>query len=66
MMNNSQASGKKVTKKEARTFIQRLRLFAHFILSQVNGKSVLGELVQLCHDLLSQSESTIFEIPRDA
>lgn len=45
--------GKKITKKEARNYIQRLKLFTHYILNKNNGKKPFNELVQLCHDLLS-------------
>ena len=59
-------ASKKVTKKEARVFLRRLKLFTHYILKHLNGKTVLNELVQLTHDLLSESEHVIFEMPREA
>ena len=52
---------KKVSKKEARCFIQRLKTFTHYILNLANGKRPFNELVSLCHDILSQSEQQIFE-----
>lgn len=53
--------GKKITKKEGRCFVQRLKMFTHFILNENNNKRGINELVSLCHDLLSQSENIIFE-----
>ena len=44
---------KKVSKKEARCYIQRLKVFTHCILNAVNGKRPFNELVSLCHDILS-------------
>lgn len=60
-INTMSKEGKKITKKEARCFIQRLKMFSHFILNEKNGKRGINELVQLCHDILSQSENIIFE-----
>lgn len=57
MIKNSQT----VSKKEARSYMQRLKIFAHVVLSTFNGKKPLNELVNLCHELLSQSEYQIFE-----
>jgi hypothetical protein len=50
-----------VSKKEARTYIQRLKVFLHVILHKQNNKQPLIELVNLCHEFLSQSENLIFE-----
>lgn len=49
-----------VKKRESRAYIQRLRLFAMVIVSQTNEKRPIYELLNLCHDLLSQSENQIF------
>ena len=37
--------GKKVTKKEGRCFVQRLKMFTHFILNEINGKRGINEIV---------------------
>lgn len=52
---------KKVSKKEARCFIQRLKMFTHCILNTVNGKKPFNQLVSLCHEILSSCEQQIFE-----
>lgn len=52
-MNAMSKESKRVTKKEARTYLQRLKLFAHFILSKTNNKLAIGELIHLCHEILS-------------
>jgi hypothetical protein len=51
----------KVSKKEARTYIQRLKVFLHVMLNKINNKQPIIELVNLCHEYLSQSENLIFE-----
>jgi len=51
-----------VGKKEARCFVQRLKVFAHVVLSKANDKKPVQELINLCQELLSQSESEIFSL----
>ena len=60
-MNAMLKNTKQISKKEARCFIQRLKLFSQIILNNKNDQKPLVELVQLCHDILSQSEYLIFE-----
>lgn len=49
-----------VTKREARAYIQRLKLFAHIMFKQVNNLKPIDELVSLCHEQMSQNESLLF------
>jgi len=51
----------KLSKKEARTYIQRLKVFLHVMLHKINDKLPIVELATLCHEFLSQSENLIFE-----
>jgi hypothetical protein len=61
-MQDMQKQANKVTKKQGRCFIQRLKVFLHVILNKTEGgKLPIVELVNLCHEFLSQSESLIFD-----
>mmetsp|Transcript_39169 Transcript_39169/g.37537 ORF Transcript_39169/g.37537 Transcript_39169/m.37537 type:complete len:81 (+) Transcript_39169:2098-2340(+) len=57
---------KSLSKKEARAYLQRLRIFFHQILKVANGKQVINELVQLCHELISQGEQELFELQKES
>ena len=61
-MTSMEKQSQKITKKEARAYYQRVKLFLHFVISNHNGKSVMLELVNLCHDVLSQCEGEIFNV----
>jgi hypothetical protein len=52
-MNSMAKRVSKLSKKEARSFIQRLKIFLHVILLKINQKQSLVELVNLCQDILS-------------
>ena len=54
-------SVKSVGKKEARAFIQRLKIFSHVMLKTVNNLKPIEELVSLCHEQLSHNESLLFQ-----
>jgi hypothetical protein len=51
----------KVSKKEARSYIMRLKMFLHVMVNSRNGKQPINDLVNICHEFLSQSENLIFE-----
>lgn len=52
-MNAMIKNANQITKKQARSFIQRLKVFLHVMLNKVNDKQPIAELVNLCHDLIS-------------
>lgn len=66
MMSQMTRNSQNVNKKEARAYMQRLKVFTHYMLNNINEKKPLNELVGLCHELLSQSEYLLFETPQDA
>ena len=52
-MNTMTKTAKNASKKQARCFIQRLKIFLHVVLNKINDKQPIVELVNLCHELLS-------------
>lgn len=59
-------NAQQISKKEARCFVQRLKVFAHVVLSKgLNDHQPIQELISLCHELLSQSEAEIFNLQSD-
>ena len=57
MAKNSQ----NLSKRESRAFIQRLKVFSHYILNSIYDKLPCNALISLCHELISQSEYLLFE-----
>lgn len=60
IMSQMEKSSQNLTKRESRAFIQRLKVFSHFMLNKENEKLPLTILINLCHDLISQSEYLLF------
>ena len=53
MMSQMARNSQNISKKEARAFMQRLKVFTHCMLNSQNDKKPINELISLCHSLLS-------------